>query len=101
MVLARSGDLPASCRKGDRGETYQQSSFLTQADFFFLDNLRFVEVGHDVFAISFFFGIRLTGSVQLEELLNANVAGCNEVSALLDHSIFGLDFFEKMSDFGG
>ena len=66
-----------------------------------MDNLRFVEVGHDVFAIAFFLGVWLTGSVKLEELLDAAVAGCNYVSALLDDSIFGLDFFEKMRDFRG
>ena len=86
--------------KGGRRGTYQQSSLVTQAHLFLLDNLRFVEVGHDVFAIAFFLGVWLTGSIKLEELLDAAVAGCNYVSALLNDSIFGLDFFEKMRDFG-
>ena len=81
--------------------TYQQSGLLAQADFFLLDDLRFVEVGHDVFAVAFFLWVRLTGSVQLEELLDAVVAGRDDVAALLDDSIFGLDLFEEMGDFGG
>ena len=63
--------------------------------------MRLVEVGHDVFAIAFFLGVWLAGSVQLEEFLNAVVASRDDVSALLDNSIFGLDFFEEMGDFGG
>lgn len=87
--------------KGRERETYQQSSLLTQPNLFFLDNLRFVEVGHDVFAIAFFFGVWLTSAIHFEKFLNATVASCNDISALLDNSIFGLDFFEKMGDFGG
>ena len=82
-------------------ETYQQSGLLAQAHFFLLDNLRFVEVGHDVFAIAFFFGVWLTGSVELEEFLDAAVASCDDISALLNDSVFGLDLLEKMGDFGG
>lgn len=101
-MLARFENLPAEWNwRQRRWKTYQQSGLLAQANLFLLDHLRFVEVGHDVFAIAFFFGIRLTGSVQLEELLDAVVASRDDVSALLDDSIFGLDLFEEMGDFGG
>ena len=63
--------------------------------------MRFVEIGNDHFAIAFFLGVRLPGSVQLEEFLDTVVASRNDVPALLDDSIFGLDFFEEMGDFGG
>jgi hypothetical protein len=45
------------------------------------------------FAVAFFFGVWLACSVQLDELLDAVIAGCDGISAFLDNSIFGVNFF--------
>ena len=92
---------PSLQREDGGGRLYQQSGLFTQAHFFLLDDLRLVKVGHDVFAVAFLFGIRLPGAVELEEFLDAAVARGDDVAALLDHAVFGLDFFEQVGDFGG
>jgi len=77
----------------------QKGGFVAQADFFFLDGLRFFEIRHGYVAVVLLFGVCLPGAVVLEELLDTVVAGCDYVAAFLDHSIFGLDLLEEMLDF--
>lgn len=69
------------------------SGFIAQANFLLLDNLCLVEICDDVFAIGFFFGIWLTGTIGFQEFLNAAVAGNDGVSAFLNYPIFRLNFF--------
>lgn len=74
---------------------------LAEAYFFFLEYVGFVVVCEDGFGVGFVFWVFLAGAVGFEEFLDAGVVGGDVRSAFLDDAVFGLDFFEEMSYFGG
>lgn len=64
-----------------------------EADLLFLEGLGFVVIGEDGFRVGFFLRVRLTGTIQLEEFLDACIARSGIRSTVLNDSIFGLDLF--------
>ncbi len=66
-----------------------------------MDGLSFVKVGKNGFAVDFLFGVRLTGAVRFQELLDAAVTGVGSGAAVLNHSVFGLDFLHQVGDLCG
>jgi len=80
--------------------SYKGRGFLTQADLFFLDDLSFVEICHDILDVCLFFGVRLACAVGFQELLNAAITGIDDASAFLYDSIFGLDLLQEMGNLG-
>ncbi|KAL8957216.1 MAG: hypothetical protein Q9193_005457, partial [Seirophora villosa] len=79
----------------------KEGGAFAEADFLFLEDLGFVVVREDGFGVGFVFGVFLAGAVGFEEFLDAGVAGGGIGSAFLDDAVFGLDFFEEVSDFSG
>ena len=63
--------------------------------------MSFVEVGKDGFAVGFFFWVCLTATVELDKFLDAVVTAADNVAAVEDGFIFGMDFFEEVVYFGG
>lgn len=84
-----------------RRKTYEESSFLTQANLFILDNLGFIILSHDSLAIYLVFGNWLASPIHFDKFLNTAIAACDLVLTFLHDSVFGLDFLQEMLDLSG
>ena len=78
---------------------YQGRSFLTQANFLLLDDLRLVEVGHNILDACIFLWIGLASAIGFQELLDAAVSGVDIATTLLNDAILGLNLFKQVRYF--
>lgn len=78
----------------------QDGCSVRETDLLFLEGVSLVIMGEDRFRIQLLLRVHLGYTVELEEFLDTAITRSCLRTTVLDDSIFGLYFFEKMSYLG-